>query len=398
MRVVVTHNDFRVYFPPRLLALQRFLEARGDELYVVELFGESIDYKFAEDDKSAFRHHEFLFPTYRGVSMNEIRRRLVRRLDEIAPDVVVAVGAVAFPAGATAVYWAARRGRAVATMDNAQWDTFPRNVLNRQVKKRIFRHVGAFLVPAPAWDGSMLRWGFRQEQIFYGLNVCDNDFWMTAPDVQDAQGASGAPDASEGFFLSVGRLVSKKNHLDIVRAYKRYAGPRELVIIGDGPVRGELQEYISAHGLNVRILPFKGAEELREYYHRAACFIIASNREETWGIVVNEAMCGGCAVIASDQTGCASTLVRPGENGYIFPTGNVEGLAACMADYDALTVERRKQMGRASTEIVGHWGLENFCAGIVGAVDYAVAHKRGKPCLLDKLILWLWRGRHSYQV
>lgn len=389
MKVAITHNDFRTYFPARLVVLQAFLEARGDELHVVELFEESLLYKFSDNDKSAFHHHRFLFPTWRGVSMGTVSRRLIECLDGIDPDVVLC-GAIAFPAGATAVRWAASRGKAVVSFDNAQKGTFERSRLNHFVKRRIFRYVDAFLCPSDRWDSSLEYWGFAREQIFYGLNTSDNAFWSVDP---------GVDVGYDDFFLSVGRFIPKKNQMDILRAYRIYeqkagAAARPLVIIGEGVERPALERYIAGNGLrNVALLPFKRPEELREYYHRAACFIIASTKEETWGMVVNEAMCGGCAVIASDQTGCATTLVKPGGNGYIFPTGDADAMAAAMARYDALSDEQRQGMSAAAVQTAGQWGLERFCSGVDGAVRYATAHRRRCRNPLDRLILQLWKGR-----
>jgi|GEM_PF-1364152 len=389
MKIAIVNNDFRVYFPPRLLALQEFLEARGDELYIIELFEESIDYKFSDNDKSVFRNHEFLFPTWQGISMKTVGRKLTGRLDAIGPDAVLC-GAIAFPAGAVAVRWASNHGKAVVSFDNAKKDTFERGWLNRFIKRRIFRHVDAFLCPSPAWDASMQWWGFAPEQIFYGLNTSDNAFWSVDP---------GVDVEYNDFFLSVGRLIPKKNHIDILHAYRIYsekagAAARPLVIIGDGAQRPALERYIADNGLSgAALLPFKRPEELRGYYHRAACLIIASDKEETWGIVVNEAMNGGCAVMASDQTGCASTMIEPGVNGYIFPMGDIGVLAAAMISYDSLSTLARQNMSAAARQTVGQWGLDRFCRGVDGAVRYAMAHRRRCRNPLDWLILRLWKGR-----
>ena len=389
MKIVITHNDFRAYFPPRLLALQEFLEQRGHELYILELFEESIDYKFADNDKSTFHNHEFLFPTYKGISMGAINRKLTKRLDEIDPDVVVS-GAIAFPVGATAVRWAQSRGKRAIVMDNAQKDTFERSRLNRFIKKRIFRYVDAFLCPSDKWDATLEYWGFEKEQIFYGLNASDNKFWDVDP---------GTDVGDEGFFLSVGRFVPKKNQMDILEAYKIYSckagdSAPKLLMIGDGVERSRLTEYVSQNALyGVTLLPFKTPQELRAYYHRASCFIIASNKEETWGMVVNEAMNGGCAIIASDQTGCASTLVEEGIDGYIFETGSVTELAGAMERYEELSLDSKDSMSRRSCEIVADWGLERFSAGAAGAIDNVIGRNRKAVNPLDWIILRLWKGR-----
>lgn len=110
-------------------------------------------------------------------------------------------------------------------------------------------------------------------------------------------------------------------------------------------------------------------------------------------MVVNEAMNGGCAIIVSDQTGCAQTLVQPDRNGYIFPTGDTSALAAAMARYDALSAGERQNMSAASRQTVAQWGLDHFCSGVDGAVRYALQHRRRCRNPLDRLILRMWKGR-----
>lgn len=55
-------------------------------------------------------------------------------------------------------------------------------------------------------------------------------------------------------------------------------------------------------------------------------FLFTSDRGEGWGVVLNEAMSCGCTVIASDEIGSAPYLVKDGENGMIFKSGNIESL------------------------------------------------------------------------
>ena len=53
---------------------------------------------------------------------------------------------------------------------------------------------------------------------------------------------------------------------------------------------------------------------------------------EPWGLVINEAMNAGRAVVVSDQVGCGPDLVRSGENGYVFPAGDIAGLRQALVN------------------------------------------------------------------
>jgi asparagine synthase (glutamine-hydrolysing) len=61
--------------------------------------------------------------------------------------------------------------------------------------------------------------------------------------------------------------------------------------------------------------------------------LILPSRHDGWGVVLNEAASLGKAIIASDASGAAHHLVRPGFNGFRFPSGSSGALAMAMAEY-----------------------------------------------------------------
>ena len=95
---------------------------------------------------------------------------------------------------------------------------------------------------------------------------------------------------------------------------------------------------------------------------------------EPWGLVINEVMNAGRAVVVSDQVGCGPDLVRPGENGAVFPAGDIVRLRQALVD---LTGDPRecRAMGEKSLEIIKTWGLEEDVAGLKQALAYVMKHK-----------------------
>lgn len=61
-------------------------------------------------------------------------------------------------------------------------------------------------------------------------------------------------------------------------------------------------------------------------------FIFTSDKKEGWGAVLNEAMGNGCAVVASNMIGSAPYLIKHGENGYMFKSGNIKDLTLKVED------------------------------------------------------------------
>ncbi len=168
--------------------------------------------------------------------------------------------------------------------------------------------------------------------------------------------------------LFVGKLMGRKRPLDALEALAGLDGPAlardpVLVIAGDGALRGAVERRIAELELHarVRLLGFRNQGELPALYGLAEVLIIPSETEP-WGLVVNEAMAAGTAVLASDEVGSAADLVRDGETGYVVPVGDTAALSARLGDLLA-DPRRAAEMGRRSAERVAAWG---FAADLVG--------------------------------
>ena len=61
------------------------------------------------------------------------------------------------------------------------------------------------------------------------------------------------------------------------------------------------------------------------FFDLATVFVLPS-RHEPWGLIVNEVMNAGRAVIVSDEVGCQPDLVEDGVEGCVFPAGDVAAL------------------------------------------------------------------------
>ncbi len=141
-----------------------------------------------------------------------------------------------------------------------------------------------------------------------------------------------------------------------------------LVFVGDGALRSELEDHIRKHNIrNVHFAGFKNLTEMPEYYAMADIFVIPSFNE-CWGIVVNEAMCFGLPVIASDTVGSIPDLVINGENGFIYKTGDIDELAEKL-NVLAKNKTKRHNFGKKSLEIVKNYSYENDIRGILRAFE-----------------------------
>ena len=173
--------------------------------------------------------------------------------------------------------------------------------------------------------------------------------------------------------LFCGRLSREKNLPHLIDAYHQLDVERKsLVLVGDGELKQSLQDYVDRLGVDsVYFCGFKNRDEIAKYYVISDLLVLPSVRE-TWGIVVNEAMCFGLPVIVSSQVGAGMDLVSNGQNGYRVPTdGN--GLFLSIQKIAGLSKEKRLLMGVGSLNIMSKWSNRNLGELLVGYIEFIKA-------------------------
>ncbi|MBV9211526.1 MAG: glycosyltransferase [Acidobacteria bacterium] len=126
--------------------------------------------------------------------------------------------------------------------------------------------------------------------------------------------------------LGVGRMVYYKGFEYLIRAMKDVRG--QLLLIGDGPLRAELERESNALGLKERVTFLTDVEDVRPFYQAADVFALSSvARSEAFGIVQLEAMASGVPVI-NTQLDSGVTFVSPhGVSGLTVPPADAKALA-----------------------------------------------------------------------
>ena len=168
--------------------------------------------------------------------------------------------------------------------------------------------------------------------------------------------------------LFVGRLSEEKRPLDLLKAFTKVTNNRKnVVIVGDGRLRDKIEKYISHENISgVHLMGFKPKPEVIEFYLIADVFVLPSGFEPH-GEVVNEAMCFGLPIIASDKVGASVDLVKHSENGYVYSCGDTDKLAYYI---DELSDEsKRQRFGQKSLEIVKDWDHDKAVAGLISALE-----------------------------
>ena len=158
------------------------------------------------------------------------------------------------------------------------------------------------------------------------------------------------------------------------------------MLLGDGPLRGAINNQLSTLNLHSHVhLPgFKPYGELPVYYALANAFVHASTTEQ-WGLVVNEAIASGLALIVSDRCGCAPELVNG--NGFTFNPANEHELTARLSEMASLSDEERKQLGDNSFKIASNFAPECFGEGLERAASVAMGVPQKRFGVMDRAVL-----------
>lgn len=182
-------------------------------------------------------------------------------------------------------------------------------------------------------------------------------------------------DPARPVILFASKLQSRKRCEDLLEAYKNLAPvpgiePHPyLLIVGDGEERATLERQASESGFSgIRFCGFRNQSELPRFFDIATVFVLPS-RHEPWGLIVNEVMNAGRAVIVSDDVGCQPDLIRDGVEGCVFPVGNVEALTAALRRVLA-TPETATEMGQRGLERIKTWSFEQD----IQSLRQAIAH------------------------
>ncbi|HEX6271635.1 MAG TPA: glycosyltransferase [Polyangiaceae bacterium] len=157
-------------------------------------------------------------------------------------------------------------------------------------------------------------------------------------------------------FVSVGRLVEKKGFGLAIEAFARVRSrmPRRFSyhVVGDGPLRSELEALTSRSGLS-DLVTFHGEKsrddvaKLLDSKHVLVAPSVTAKDGDTEGLpmVLIEAMARGLPVVTTTHSGIPE-LISDGATGFLVPEGDVDALGSAL--FDAMSAERWPALSRAA--------------------------------------------------
>lgn len=236
--------------------------------------------------------------------------------------------------------------------------------------------MGRLSLRAPRFVAANSRTGMYNAQAF-GVAA---DRVAFLPNVVDTSRFAGRlmPKPDRVRILTIGRLVPAKRFdrfLRVVADVRHRAHvPLSATIVGDGPLRSELESLAATLGLGPDVLTFAGAADSTvHHYQQADVFVLTSDWEGTPNVVL-EAMSSGLPIVAT-RVGGLEDLVPEGAAGALLDSWDEEGLAeAVLALVDA-EVTRRAWGRAARTYVERHHAV----AALAGHLRALYATLPGSP-------------------
>jgi len=181
--------------------------------------------------------------------------------------------------------------------------------------------------------------------------------------------------------LFVGRLEKRKGVGDLLRAFQFMQSrvPKvRLIIVGDGPLRGKVESYVSRHRLpNVVLAGYVPESVKPRYYDSADIFCAPATGAESFGIVLLEAMASGLPVVATEIAGYMSVL-EPGRDSVTVQPKSWRELGASLVIL-ARDAELRGRMGAYAHEKARRYSWDAVATEVVEVYQEAIEAAAVQP-------------------
>jgi len=259
---------------------------------------------------------------------------LLLHLLKARPDYLLIYGYTRIPQ-VTALLWGWLLGVPFAIAGDATYYADGATGLRKWLKARwlgfLSRRAAAIIVVGKASRMFWEAYGAAPQKIYAAPFAVDNAFFQAESQRRQSDAAAYRTQQDwqgKSVFLYAGRLIKRK-HVDVlIRAVQQLdSAQAQLLIVGDGEERPAL-EALAAGDARIRFIGGASQQELAFYYAISDVLVLPA-REEPWGLVINEAMACGLAIIAHWQCGAAVDLVDA-DNGVVLRSFTVDELAVAL--------------------------------------------------------------------
>lgn len=124
------------------------------------------------------------------------------------------------------------------------------------------------------------------------------------------------------YIVWAGRFIEWKHPEQVVNIAKRLKQEGikfRVTMLGVGELVEPIKQSIEKEGLTdyIELVGSVSSDKVMDYMEKANIYLFTSDRQEGWGVVLNESMNSGCAVVANKAIGSVPFLIKDGESGII---------------------------------------------------------------------------------
>jgi len=173
-----------------------------------------------------------------------------------------------------------------------------------------------------------LKHGLNEKQLLFAPHAIDNERFFDNTGEYSKKAKQWRQELGfkeeDKIIIFIGKFEKKKNPLIIIESAKHFETDKNIkfLFVGNGQLETEMKQNF---GKNVYFLPFQNQSVMPIVYRLGNILCLPSSYNETWGLVVNEALACGLQIIASSKVGCAVDLIN-NETGIIFESEKIENL------------------------------------------------------------------------
>jgi glycosyltransferase involved in cell wall biosynthesis len=197
--------------------------------------------------------------------------------------------------------------------------------------------VTRFVVPSRFFLDKFAEWGVDTSRFVHIPNFVDVDSF--------GPGDAGPGDA----FVYVGRLAPEKGIATLIKAAAQ--ARVRLRIVGTGPEEASLRRLAAETGSDAEFTGYLSGSALNQAIASARAVVVPSEWYENAPISVLEAGALGRPIIGANIGGIPE-LIRNGETGFVFPSGNAESLVEVLAKVQRMPAAELRSLGSAGREWV----------------------------------------------
>ena len=341
----------------------------GIDLIVIETRPDSKEYPWEFNSLSSYK--KISFPTSSSteddISNKELDNQFQRVLNNYEPNIAVSAGWSDRSYMRLLISCYKKRIPITIVSDSRLCDK-SRSKLKEFVKRLLIKGYQSSLVAGKESKEYLTNLGFPNSGIFQPWDVVDNNFFEKVAENNEINLTS--------HFLCVSRFLERKNHITILKSYSKYQsnnGKLGLKFIGSGPLESKIRAILKTLPKPelVSIEPFQQLEELSTSYKKAYAFILAST-QDTWGLVINEAMASGLPCIASNACGCTTDLIRNKVSGFSFDPLDSDRLSEIMHLIEQQSSSERNAMINEAKKNLENFTPEAFAIGLKNSVICAI--------------------------